>query len=130
MHDHLDLVSRIWRIAILRDKPGVEAAHLFETRGFGRQQWHVGKALSGLRQPHLGAPLQDLAGPINDPGDVEKLRWPFRIPPVLVLPRPLHAYRPRHGPRPNASLGRRILMAISAVAARPGEIDQPHLISR
>ena len=61
MRDDLDVIGRIGRIAVLRDQAGVEAAHLVETGGLRREQRNVGQSFRRLRNPHLGAPVENLA---------------------------------------------------------------------
>ena len=61
MRDDLDGVGRIGRIAVLRDQAGVEAAHIVEAGGVRGQQRNVGHSPRRLRNPHLGAPVEDMA---------------------------------------------------------------------
>src|SRR3984893_18023458 len=52
----------------------------------------------------------------------------FWIPAVLVLPHPLHAYRPPALPRQKRGIGCRVFVTVSTIAARSVDIDATYLV--
>src|ERR1700730_2403440 len=52
----------------------------------------------------------------------------FWVPAVLVLPHPLHAYRPPDLKRQKRGIGCRVLVTVSTIAARSVDIDATYLV--
>ena len=121
VHEHPGVRHVVRRIAVLRDCAGALPMLLREAGGVGGEQRTRAGRLR--RQPHVGRPADDRAALVHARAHVDQLLRPLRIPPRLVLPRPLDSHRLADRLRDQHRVGRDVIAAVGAVRSRAVEKD-------